>query len=563
MGCMCLRFLNNDEHAKKDKFNEDEEEAPVPVPTIGDTERNHMTIGFSKYKDLSQKRKLAEFLLRNDYKHFNRHLDEMMNLEDEDFFQLFEGNTEYNYNTSNKIGFKELAQKFEDNKDLIMEWYEKEEYYECVLQIWKPNILQKLKSADNEKEQHNILRQNKINISKWDNQFREYFKIIINIRPIKTLAERMKNYIKADYGDFDELIKCVRNCKDKVTPNNHCNKTLNCNLETSENKIINEMIPDFIKKFSEEYNEIKSEFRSKEEKKAIEEILSKGLSKEKEKNLIDEVKKIYGEDENKKKEVNKKEEKGGLFYVFEYNSEYEKLQKLGQRINDAKINDNLYNEEEDEDLIQFNKLNFSEKAKTVFSNKMVKQAILGISLSNVSYSVLHLTQTFMDYKKYSFEFQERLEQIKKNFSEHQNEVKLIDESDIDKSIEQIVECGKKFQSDLDDVENLISDIQKTIKNIEDEKDKTKMNILKSGLTFAASLAGAYFSEGSDRTEYITTAAMNATSTVCSGIDLSKANESLEEFNKYMKEALNLKTQIINEIDKLRNKFAEMSVKHFS
>ena len=44
---------------------------------------------------------------------------------------------------------------------------------------------------------------------------------------------------------------------------------------------------------------------------------------------------------------------------------------------------------------------------------MIKHAILGLSLTNVSYNVLHLAKTFMDDKRYSQEFYERLNEIKK------------------------------------------------------------------------------------------------------------------------------------------------------
>ena len=66
---------------------------------------------------------------------FKRHLDEVMNLKNEDFYELFEGNTEFSYNTQNKREFKQLAQKFDDNKDLTIEYYNKTEYYEAVLSI--------------------------------------------------------------------------------------------------------------------------------------------------------------------------------------------------------------------------------------------------------------------------------------------------------------------------------------------------------------------------------------------------------------------------------------------
>ena len=583
MGCLCPRiFAEKNKREIKEKLNDDDEEAPVPisVPTVEDLEANIKTIGCSKYKDLPMKRKLAEYLLKNDLNIFKRHLEEVMNLEDEEFFQLFEGNTEYNYNTQNIKGFRQLAQKFEDNKDLTLEYYDKEEYYEYVLEIWKPNILQNLKSAKDEKEQNNILRQKKINRSKWDVEFRKNFQTIISIKPIKTLGERMKNYIQDYYEDFDKLINCLDTCKEKVEkePNTLCNQVLKSNLETSKQQIINEMVPDFMKNLTNIFSGMGADFRNQEEKKAIQTILDKGLSKEEEKKLIDEVKQIYeeekkseknkanGEEKKEEEKEEKKEEKNDLFAAFEYNSEYEKLQEISKKFNDSNTYDYVNEEEEEveeDEGLHFQELNLADKAKTVFSNKKVKQALLGISLSNVSYSIMHLTKTFMNFKNQSFEIKARLDEIKRKFVEHQSEVRYIDETDIDKSIEQIIECGKKFQSDLLEVEKLISDIKKTIQDCEKEQGQTKMNIVKSCLGFATSLAGACFTEGSDRNEHITTGVINLVSGIGSGIDLAKGKQAIEEFQKYLGEALNLKKQIIDEIDKLRNKYNEMSIRHFS
>ena len=311
MGCLCPKKLKkyaNDEI--KEKLNEDEEEAPAPgsitLTNVEDLEKNNITVGFSKYNDLPKKRKLADYLIENDYNIFKRHLNEMRELGDEEFYELFEGNTKYNYSKEN---IKVLAQKFEDNKELTLQWYNEEKYYEFVLEIWKPNILQSLKKLGSEEEQNNLLKKKKIDPSKWDDNFRNYFEVIISTRPIKTLAERMKNYLLEDYGDFDELIKCVRVCKKNIknSEKNTCNEILGVNLETAENKIISEIIPSFMNQLKEGFTNIESDFKKKEEEKAINQILNAGLSKNQEKDLIEEIQKIYEKDENKE-EKNKKSE---------------------------------------------------------------------------------------------------------------------------------------------------------------------------------------------------------------------------------------------------------------
>ena len=104
MGCLCPRLFNQNNNKEiKEKLN-DEEKAPVPnpFPNEADLERNCMTIGFSKYKDLPQKRNFAEYLVSNDYNTIKKYIDQMINLEDEEFFQLFVGNTECNYSVPNE-----------------------------------------------------------------------------------------------------------------------------------------------------------------------------------------------------------------------------------------------------------------------------------------------------------------------------------------------------------------------------------------------------------------------------------------------------------------------------
>ena len=85
--------------------------------------------------DLNQKRKLAIFLVENDYKMYHSFLSEIKNMDDEEFKNLFEGNTNYKFNNSTPR-FKELVQKFEDNYELISEWCNKDDYYKSRYNYW-------------------------------------------------------------------------------------------------------------------------------------------------------------------------------------------------------------------------------------------------------------------------------------------------------------------------------------------------------------------------------------------------------------------------------------------
>ena len=81
MGCLCPKNLKSKYNSLNEKLNDEDE---APVPTIEDLEANHMTIGFSKYHDVAQKRKLAEYLLSNDINLFKRYLEEVKKLDDEE-----------------------------------------------------------------------------------------------------------------------------------------------------------------------------------------------------------------------------------------------------------------------------------------------------------------------------------------------------------------------------------------------------------------------------------------------------------------------------------------------
>ncbi len=220
----------------------------------------------SKYIDLPEKRKLAFYLISNDYNVFKRHLSEVQQLNDEEFNELFEGNTDYKaFSVQNLKDFLQLVSKFDDNKELLIEWYKEEKYYEFILQIWKPNILQKLKELNNENERIELLNQSHIDTSNWDKDFREYFISRINQSPIKKYAERMKYYIKENYGDFDELIKSVDKCKSNVEKSEEtiCKKTLKANVDSTIDKMINQFIPNFISNMKEGYNKFKKEKKKK------------------------------------------------------------------------------------------------------------------------------------------------------------------------------------------------------------------------------------------------------------------------------------------------------------
>ena len=549
MGCLCPKSIKP---KNINDLSEQLNESPAPNEKE-DLEANHITIGLSKYQDISQKRKMAEYLLSNDYGIFKRHTHEVKNLNDEDFNELFEGNTEYNYNVSNKKDFNQIAQKFDDNKELVMEYYDKEKYYEWVLQIWRPNILYQLK-MENDDEKQARLKKHKIDISKWDDTFREYFTTIIDKSPIKSMAERMRNYIAADYGTFDELIKNVRKSRKNIEKKEktRCNENIGINLDSSMESIIKDFVPKFLKSISNEIGNFPKNFKEKEKEKAfntIEETV--WWSESKKKKLIEQVKNIYEKDSSSN---------SGIFSESE---EFEELKNLSKKFNEENLDDIfLFDDDEgDEDVLEFKGLTAQEKAKTVLGNKTIKHAILGLSMANLGYSVGHLCQTFMTSK--GMEFSKKFEEIKNNFEKHQKAVNILDfDSDVDKALKLVGEWGANFEEDLEAVQNLMKEIEEQINNTKNEKNKTTLNIIGSITGAAIGTLGFMVTEGEDRFEYATSSFANIVSLCANCSDYALLINEIKKIEEIQRRASDLEKEIIKEIDKLKKKFKELSTKHY-
>ena len=519
--------------------NQNQNEEPAPTQTEDGNTKG------PKFIDLPEKRKFAEFLLSSDLNIFKKHLPEVRRLNDEEFNALFEGNIDYKFNVQNEKAFRQLVQKFEDNNDLIMEAYSNKKYHDLVSPIWRANILQKLKEMEDDAEKNTLLKKYNINTSNWDDNFRDIFTIIVNTAPIKTLAERMKNYFSADYGDFDELIKNSTNCKKTAEKNDesYCNKTLNANIDTSMSRIIKTFIPDFMKKIKKEIENLPENLKKKDEEMAIMTIVNSKLSKGNEKKLIQKVMKIYREKTS--------------YNFFGYNKECEKLKILFQRFN---AEDGKYAWSQGK--VHFKEMNFADKAEFGFSNKIIKHAVLGLSVANLAYSVMHLTKTFLDYENFNLEFREKLNSIKQKFMRHQQEVKLIPE-DVDLAIEQIIDCSKKFSQDLQEVEELMAGINEAINGVRNEKNKSIFNMIGSGGGAIISLFAASVTKGDDSIEYATASLSDVLAFASNCADLKMQKEAIKRYKEYFSEAEKLEGQILQEIDKLRQKFNELSGKHYS
>jgi len=509
---------------------EDQITEPLFKITIGDGEMQN-----NDNKDLKEKKELAIFLIQNDYKIFSLHLDEVKNLNDEQFSNLFKGNTDYNnYKTSNPKGFLQLVQKFEDNYELISEWYSNKNYYNIILPIWKANIIQNLKGKE-ENEQERILKDRGIDISLWDADFRNHFKSIISTSQLKTAAERIKNYIANNFGDFDEYIKLEQKCKKKVEENEKsiCGKYLTTDLDTSMYSMLKLFLPAFFKKYNNDLDNLSSDIKKNQENAAIKKMIKAGMTETKSKALLKELMKKYEEEK--------------YTGTFDYKEELNEVNDFTLKFSKGEIKE----------------LNFKESSGIVFQNNMVKHAILGFSLINLSYGILHISKLLFDYKNLNIEIRRRLDEIAKSFELHKGQVANIPKNDIDAAAEFIKKLNKAFNDDKENLQNLIKDIKGAIENQVTERNKSIFQLITSGISTGIGIFGAIVTKGKDRIEYTSSSLAEILTVGISALDIALIQKRIKELDSYLSEANNLEEKIRENIEDLRKKFEELKTKHWA
>ena len=533
MGCLCPKKKST---IVNPLLNEALNQEPAPFGKSDDIEAN--ITEKPKYIDLKQKRKFVEYLFKKEILNsFKKFLPEINNFNDEQFNELFQGNTNYqNFKTSDPKRFLSIVTKFEIHNILLEEFYGNEEYYEYAAKIWQKNlVLQSLKNK-NEKERIEFFNQYNIDYEKWPFEVKAKIESIITNFSEYDLARILQNFIEENYGNIDDLITKTEDCKAMVNKNveeSHCKTILYANLETMGSKLINEQIPNFLKNLPKNYRDIEKGIDQEQIKRAIEKInKSGGLSEGKKKRLVGQVKNLY-----KEKQKNSEGK-------FDANEQLKELKELGININKGKINE----------------VGFIEKVGYGLSNENIANEYLAFSLLNLNYSILHLNHT-LEYETNKYKCNlDQFNEIRKNFIKHKNEVKLITDN-IEESAMMMKELRKKFEEDRIKVNELINNIKDAVNGIENEQTKNIIRLLGSiGGTVFGFLA-TIITKGDNKGEYLSGAGSNFLSLIATSKDVHETRKLINQYNETLNEARALQDDINSEIRDLEEKFVELKNKH--
>ena len=121
-------------------------------------------------------REAANYLLKNDIKIYRQFIPLINDLDSESFENLFNGSIDFQYKIKMHHHFKMLIAKFDNFKCLLQEWYEEENNYKYLKELWLKNI--SLESLINKKdiEIEKSLEKKDIYISQWPPDIRIIFR---------------------------------------------------------------------------------------------------------------------------------------------------------------------------------------------------------------------------------------------------------------------------------------------------------------------------------------------------------------------------------------------------
>jgi len=506
---------------------DDEPAQPIleatPIVNDNDNNYNEETYSFDEQKA----KNLVRFLLSSPKEHvfYKSLLPEVLNLSSEEFRQLFEGNSDYDFNVKNKDKFHLLALKFENFRFLLSEWYTKgENYYECLKDIWNNfNDLNNLKNLDEyslEKKLNNLC------VSKfWTNEIKDDFKRLINFSV--DLSEKFQVFLQEKYTQLDEIIKNIKKSKKAVeTKEKENNEKKNMIFDESTKSVINSILDSVASKF---FENLKSEYNNNNISTEESNKITKFTENEKQ-NLIKSVALKYAT---------------GDLGQFKLSDALETAKNLSTQIN----YDKLFSK----DTIK--------KIDIIAKNKIAAHAILGLSFLSLCNNIYSTYQLFQDSRSKIKELNERLNVIESNFIRHKNEIPFINGKDYEKDMRKIEDIRLKFEEDKDNLEQLINDIDSALADQKSEKNKRIYQAIYSAfLTAGAGLAGG-LSKGSNKIEYASAGIFGGVSVVNNIVDIAKLQKNISEYKKLLKKARNLENEIQNEIKGLDQKYIEAQKGH--
>ena len=332
--------------------------------------------------DEEKAKELIKYLLSSDLKFYKNQLDDVINLNSEEFQKLFNGDSDYIYNVKNKNNFKKLAVKIENFSILSKEWYQNDnKYYECLQSLWNNFIdlysLKDLEEVDLEKK---LSCTNYLN---WDEKIKNEFKIII--KNSFDMSDKFKIFIEENYKELDNVIIELLKSKKSIEIINEDEKSKNCCITKNIDNIIHDLLENLIPFYLESLIEKKE---NKDEK--TEENVNKNEKTEEKDNKNEKTE----ENDNKNEKIEEKDNNDSEKKILTKNAIQNLIKNVSTIYITGKIPEDFDSTKTLKEisllLKNFNIIKFNQnnnENKNLIDNKLIAYGILGLSFSNLCYNI--------------------------------------------------------------------------------------------------------------------------------------------------------------------------------
>ena len=461
--------------------------------------------------DYIKAKKLIMLCISEDYR-FKKFCNQIENFDEIMFENFFKGNVDnFNYNYDQDLPrdkeFNYLLLYLEDFQSILLEWYEDESKHSIIQKLWlKGYCIYKLKDKSYQ-ELEEILNDiisdtNKIEI-------KQELRALIMNSPESKVSD-IKNFLKYQYPEFYSLIETTFEYKKKLEETNQgedCVNPLNDILTK-----LKEYIKPLIKNFDEKLG---NKLKNTRLWNNITKLVTEEIKVEHNNSIVIDFMTVSGL-------INKFKNKEGIIKI---------LKDIGDH----------------------------------YKSSFIAVTNLAMSFLNLCTSVKSFYDTLIDYRQKKTEYTYRLQQIHQNFESHKNEIrnlkiyKLNEVEDINRTIELIINIGKKINQEKYALYNLIFEIQEEIERKISQKSKSGAKIATAVFGFLGSVVGFVFTGGGIAILYAITAGMNAVAVGINSANIVEQKKAIKDYISILDKAYKVQVEMEKELEKLQKLYTNLNL----
>ena len=495
-------------------------------------------------------RKIIEYLLEDDIDDFSRWLPLIEDFNSEQIENLLHGERFYEYPIKNKDIFINLVRKFDNFEKITLKWYQKEENYKYLKQLWLKyisieDIRPMLKKDKNDQKLTSYLENKEINYSQWPQEVKDEFKKYAGATIGTAIYEEdFKIKMQSEHSLFNNAFKSLIELKNKcIELFENTDKKAKEIFKKNSNPLILTIVSGLIGTVG---TQLISTAKQRIDYKCFERFLVKQIQ-EYAINKCD-AKKIAADIINS----NVCPSNGILnWFAGDINgsnldSEASNVSTDFFQFDEKKMTLNLDGKENET-------ISLGKKISTVFKSNLVCGLVAIASFANLAFSsykfhkISKLSETVAGK-----EYRNQLNQIKQKFDEHLNELDLTGDSKY--FLAKINYVKTNIENDLKKLEDLITNIKADIKLFNEEKKESIGSLLVSILFGGCAAAGSIVTTGGLSTGiYFASLLSNIVSGTENVINIKKCISNIKELEEIKKEAEEEKKKMEQKLDQLKLK----------